>query len=139
MKKPELSKKTVLLIDDDHDFLYQQQVALEQAGYQVAIADNRKAAEETINTSRPDLVVMDLMMEEPDTGFSLCYFIKKLYPDLPVIMVSGVTSETGLSFDATTSEERDWIKADIFLAKPIRFEQLLAEVQHFLGSAKAGH
>lgn len=132
-------KHVIVLVDDDHDFLYQHRIALEQAGYAVVTADNRKSAEEIIAANRPDLVVMDLMMDEQDTGFALCYQIKKLYPDLPVIMVSGVTSETGLSFNAATDEERNWIKADSLLAKPIRFEQLVAEVKHYLGDSSSEH
>jgi len=53
-------------------------------------------------------------------------------PSHAVIVVSGVESETGLEFDATTSEERSWIKADKFLAKPVRFEQLLGEIDRLL-------
>lgn len=40
-------------------------------------------------------------------------------------MVTGVTGETGIEFDAATNEERAWIKADELLAKPVRPEQLL--------------
>ena len=58
----------------------------------------------------------------------LSYHIKKKYPGLPVILVTGVAAETGLEFDSTTGEERSWIKADRVLAKPIRFEQLAAEI-----------
>jgi CheY-like chemotaxis protein len=132
-------KQVIVLIDDDHDFLYQHRIALEQAGYVVITADNRKAAEDAVAANRPDLVVMDLMMEEQDSGFAMCYHFKKLYPDLPVIMVSAVTSETGLSFNAATDEEKNWIKADSFLAKPIRLEQLIAEVKHYLGEAGDTH
>ena len=136
MEEQQVTKRTVILIDDDQDFLFQHKIALEQAGYRVLTADNRKAAEELLTSEKPDLIVVDLMIDEQDTGFTLCYFVKQRYPDLPVIMVTGVTSETGLSFNASTDEERNWIKADVLLAKPIRFEQLLAEVQHFLGSSK---
>ena len=44
-------------------------------------------------------------------------------------MVSSVTSRSGLEFDAITDGERAWIKADAFLAKPVRFEQLQREIQ----------
>jgi hypothetical protein len=49
-----------------------------------------------------------------------------------VLLVTGVTSETGFEFDAQTSEERSWIKADGLLPKPIRYEQLIGEVKKLL-------
>ena len=82
----------------------------------------------------PDVVVLDLMMDNMDTGFTLCYHIRKKHPSLPVIMVSSVNHETGLEFDATTDRERSWIKADAFLSKPIRFEQLKTQIDRLLPS-----
>jgi CheY-like chemotaxis protein len=72
------------------------------------------------------------MMDLPDAGFTLCYHIKKIDPTIPVIIVSIAHSETGLDFDATTREERNWVKADAFLAKPVRLEQLTREMNRLL-------
>ena len=75
---------------------------------------------------------MDLMLEHYDTGFVVCYEIKKKRPSLPVIICSAVEQEVGLVFDTATEEERAWIKADAFLAKPIRYEQLLNRIKKLL-------
>ena len=77
---------------------------------------------------RPDLAVIDVMMESPDAGFTLCHHIRKLDPAIPVILVTSVNSETGLDFTLSTDEQRSWIKADALLSKPIRFEQLQREI-----------
>ena len=130
-----LSQKTVLLVDDDPDFLYQQQRQLEAAGLTVVAAENEKQAERLLAKMRPDLAVVDLMMENVDGGFTLCYHIKKLDPSIPVILVTSVNNETGLHFDAADPEQQSWIKADAFLSKPIRFEQLKKEVDRLLGAA----
>jgi CheY-like chemotaxis protein len=74
------------------------------------------------------------MMENTDSGFAICYHIKKKNNNLPVIMVTAVTNETGFQFDAATKEEQTWIRADAFLAKPIRFEQLKRELTRLLGN-----
>lgn len=124
--------KTILLVDDDEDFLYQQQLQLEAAGYTVLKAEGERKAEELLAETRPDIAIVDLMMENNDGGFSLCYHIKKLDPAIPVIIVTAVTSETGLEFDATTDEERSWVRADAMLAKPVRFEQLKNEIERLL-------
>ncbi len=126
--------KTILLVDDDPDYLYQQRLLLEVAGYIVVTADSEKAAHAILTEQKPDAAVVDLMMEEMDSGFTLCYEIKRRFPDIPVVLVTGVARETGLSFSASTDEERSWIKADAVLAKPVRFEQLRTELGRLLGS-----
>jgi CheY-like chemotaxis protein len=124
--------QTVLVVDDDVDFLMQMRVQLEAAGYTVETVESAAAAREFVGRQRPDLVLVDLMMEEPDAGFSLCYQIKKKDATIPVVIVTAVTSTTGITFDAETEEERAWIKADALLAKPVRFEQLESEMQRLL-------
>jgi DNA-binding response OmpR family regulator len=123
---------TILVVDDDHDFVEQQKLQLESVGFKVVVAYSQKQAEELLVASRPDLAIVDLMLEHQDGGFALCYHIKKLDASIPVILVSSVTSETGVEFDAATQEERRWVKADIFLAKPVRFEQLVAHIEKLL-------
>ena len=122
----------ILVIDDDQDFLLQQQLVLEAAGYRVTRADTRKEGERLLAECRPDALIVDLMIDENDDGFALCYRAKKQSPAMPVIMVTGVAAETGIEFESATPEERAWIKADVLLAKPIRAEQLLGELQRLL-------
>jgi CheY-like chemotaxis protein len=126
--------KTILLVDDDVDFLAQMRVQLEAAGYQVITAAGRGEALDLLKSDdrKPDAAVVDLMMEEVDDGFALCHQIKRIDETIGVIMVTGVTSETGMAFDAATSEERSWVKADAVLAKPVRFEQLQRELGRVL-------
>jgi len=126
------TQKKVLIVDDDMDFLIQLETQLRAAGFAVISADSRHKAEELLQSVRPDLVVLDLMMEQNDAGFALAYHIKKIDSAIPVILVTAVASETRIDFDAATDEERSWIKADAFLAKPIRFEQLMREINRLI-------
>ena len=126
------SKPRVLLVDDDEDFLFQHRIQLENAGFEVATAGSRGEAEEKTNAFRPDLAILDLMMEHHDDGFVLSHHLKRKFPGLPVILVTAVTSETGLVFDPASPEERAWIGADALLAKPIRFEQLQREIDRLI-------
>ena len=128
----EKAKTTVLIVDDDFDFRNQLEIQLKAAGYQVVAAEGQADAEKKLMDFCPDVAVIDLMMENTDGGFALCYHIKKLYPSVPVIIVTAVTSETGYEFDASTAEEKSWIKADRMLTKPVRFEQLDSEIQKLL-------
>ncbi len=131
-KKEMSEKRTVLIVDDDPDFLVQQRTGVEALGYEVVSGESRQEAERILDELKPDLAIIDVMMDEMDGGFVLSYSIKQRYPDVPVIIVSGVTSESGIAFDAATDEEKSWIKADAFLAKPIRFEQLKQQVERLL-------
>lgn len=124
--------KTILLVDDDIDFLRQHEMQLTAAGFKVLTAEDSKSAMEIVNQSRPDLAIVDIMMEHMDDGFALCYQLKKKDSTMPVIVVTGVTSRTGMEFDASTEEERSWVKADAMLAKPVRFEQLLREISRLV-------
>ena len=72
------------------------------------------------------------MMENQDTGFILCHKIKQKYPDLPIIIASAVTAETGMLFDVDTEEGQEWIKADLFMDKGIRKDQLQKEINKLL-------
>ena len=125
-------QKTALVVDDDEDFLFQQKTALERLGFAVVTAPGRREALEKLDTFKPDLAVVDLMMEEMDGGFVLAHQIKQRHPETRIIMVTAVTGETGLQFGGQPDGQRRWIKADAVLAKPVRFEQLKREIERLL-------
>lgn len=125
-------KKIILIADDDVDLLEQLKMQLEAINFAVETAESQKDAEMLLDKIKPDLAIYDLMMENQDSGFVLSYKSKKKYPDVPIILVTGVTGETGLKFDTDTNEMRSWIKADVILDKDIRFEQLKGEIDRLL-------
>jgi len=129
--------KRILVVDDEPDITDQLGLLLRKEGYEVATANSQADAEEALLEGKPDLVIADLMMEEQDSGFVLCYELKKLYPDLPVIILTSVTGTTGLSFVPESPEEESWVRADCLLDKPVRPERLKAEVQRLLARAAA--
>ncbi len=122
-------QKHILVIDDDIDFLTQQEAMLTAAGYRVSRAESRNDGERMLAELKPDALIVDLMIDEHDDGFALCYLAKKQNASMPVIMVTGVAAETGIEFGTATDEERSWIKADVLLAKPVRGEQVLGELR----------
>jgi DNA-binding response OmpR family regulator len=124
--------KTILIVDDDMDYLLQTRIKVEQFGFKVITADSQKEAEKILEVTHPDLAIFDLMMENDDSGFILCYKLKRKYPEVPIIIATGVTAETGMSFDITGDDERKWIKADLFLDKGIRADQLQREINRLL-------
>ncbi len=125
----------ILVVDDDPDMTEQLSVLLKAAGYDVTAAGGQAEAEEALMTLKPDLAIVDLIMEQQDSGFILCHEIKKLYPGTPVILLTSVKAATGISFAASTAEHQSWVKADRLLDKPIRAEQLKNEIQRLLAAA----
>ena len=124
--------KNILLVDDDVDFMEQMKFHMEKIGYKVTTADSHKEGEKYIESNSPDVAIVDLMMENEDSGFILSYKIKKKYPDVPVIIATAVTSETGMVFGLNKEEERSWIKADLYLEKNLRPDQLEREIHKLL-------
>ena len=124
--------KKVLIVDDDPDSLSLLKFHVESFGYETITADSQKEGEEIIQNMKPDLAIFDLMMENKDSGFILSYKFKKKYPDVPVIIATAVTAETGMIFGLDTEEEKNWIKADLYLEKGIRPDQLHREINKLL-------
>jgi DNA-binding NtrC family response regulator len=128
----ETHKKTILIVDDDSDYLFQLKTNVERMGFHVITADSQREAEKIIDKTRPDLAILDLMMENEDSGFILSYKIKRKYPDLPIIIATAVTAETGINFDLREELDKRWIKADTFLEKGLRPDQLQREINKLL-------
>ena len=123
---------TILVVDDDPDYLFQTVFHLEKAGYKIMAVESQAEAESVIAKTKPHLAIFDLMMENDDSGFILCYKIKRKYPDVPVIIATAVAHETGLSFSIDSEQERAWIRADRYLEKGIRPDQLDQEIMKLL-------
>lgn len=125
-------KYKILIADDDPDYLFQLKFYLEKEGYEIIVAESQKEAEKILIELKPDIALFDLMMENNDSGFILSYKLKKLYPKTPVIIATAVASETGISFGLNSEEERNWIKADLYLEKGVKPERIKNEIEKLL-------
>jgi len=130
-------KKKILVVDDDLDLLEQMKFILNAAGYEVVTAEGRTGGEEAVLSMKPDLAILDLMMEEKDSGFVLSHQIKKLYPEVPIILLTAVAGTTGLNFNTQRSDAQSWVKADKIMDKPVRPEQLKEEIRRLLNERSA--
>ena len=125
-------KYIILLVDDDYDYMFQQKFILEKEGFEIISTDTQKEAEKIMQKVKPDLAIFDLMLENQDSGFVLSYKFKKLYPDVPVIISTSVSAETGITFGINTDEDKKWIKADLYIEKGLSRENFLKEVKKLL-------
>jgi len=126
------NKKTIFIVDDDVDYIFQLKTMIENMGFNVISACGQKEAEDMIDKVNPDLAIFDLMMENQDSGFILSHRIKNRLPELPVIIATALTSETGMVFSLENEKDRKWIKADLYLEKGLRKDQLHREINKLL-------
>lgn len=133
--------KTILFVDDDRDFLSSQSIYFSSRGYQVLTAEGGKEALKLLEKEVPDIIILDLMMEHFDSGFTLGHQIRKIerLKNVPQVMLSGVASATGRRFDREGEGLEKWSKLDAFLDKPITGKQLLKVIEEKTGTTENGH
>lgn len=126
------AKGKILLVDDDPDFLEMHKAVLENRGYEVFTATSAQEGLGRVRAEMPDLIVLDLMMEKHDAGFSFSKTIKTdpLFRKIPILMVTSVAEATGYRF--SLEEDGYWMKTDDFLNKPVPPEVLLETVDKLL-------
>ena len=125
--------RKILLVDDDIDLLEQNKLLLESKGFEVVTAESGEEGYNTFITEKPNACVVDLIMEQHDSGFILCHRIKRteLGKQIPVFMLTSATYETGFKFSSATEEEKEWIKCDGLLNKPVVIEELISKLENF--------
>lgn len=123
---------TILIVDDDYDFLYQLKIWFSQASYKIITCQSSIDATELLKKQKPDIALIDLMMETNDAGFVLARKIKQLYPELPVIMLTAVSSELGISFDANEKESKSWLFVDAIIDKGKDFRYIQKIIEQYI-------
>jgi len=118
--------KSVLIIDDDSDFVRAIQTLLESSGFTVRSASNGRDGIKLAKTIQPDLVLLDVMMSERTEGFFVLQEMRRI-PALnqtPVIVLSSIYSEEPVF---RVDPGAGWLPANLFLAKPVDPARLLTE------------
>jgi CheY-like chemotaxis protein len=124
----------VLLVDDDVDFLNAVRLTLEAAGYDVVSAHTGSDAIALLRQVPVQVAILDLMMEEPDSGISVAHFLRR-QPEMagiPVVLATAVTEKTGFRVSLDDPDDRDWLKVDAWVDKPVDPELLLQEVERLI-------
>jgi CheY-like chemotaxis protein len=120
--------KKVLLVDDDRDFLEMHTAVLEHRGYEVITAQNSIECLEKLEETKPDIVILDVMMEQFDSGFKATGKIKQKYKDLPVMLLTSIGAQTNLDF-SSSEEVLKVTGADVLLDKPVSPKVLIDEIE----------
>jgi len=130
------NNKKILVIDDDPDFRDAVTTILESANYQVATASDPKEGKEKIFAEKPDLILLDIMMDSLFDGFSLCHNIKTSkgfsdFKNVPIIFVSAVKEKAGSRFKFK-GEEQGLMGPDDYIDKPVKPDELLERIEKLL-------
>ncbi|OQX64192.1 MAG: response regulator [Desulfococcus sp. 4484_241] len=126
-----MSKKRVLVVDDEPDFVMLVKKYLEKDGFQVETAYNGVEGIEKVHANPPDAIVLDVMMPEKD-GYEVCAELKsdEKYADIPIVLLTAVAdhvSSTRYShFDGMS------MKADDYLPKPASAEDICESVKSLI-------
>lgn len=92
-------KHVILLVDDDADFLDSVKIVLDSAGYLVETADSAEEGLKKYRAIDPDLMIVDLMMEEVDAGIGLVRELRLAGNTAPVYLLSSVGQQLHMSID----------------------------------------
>ncbi len=117
----------IAIIDDDPDILDVSNVVLTSKGYEVVTAQNPDDGYKLIKNQKPDLIILDVMMNEPDDGFFLAQKLRREKIDTPIIMYTSVSKTLGINFGKS-----DIVPVDEYVEKPISPDELIEKVQKLL-------
>lgn len=123
----------ILIVDDDIDLIKSIQVILENQQYNVVTATSRTEGMEKIRVEKPDLVILDVMMETTQEGFDMSREIRKDtgLKDMPILLLTGIGARTGVNFKAAVGMP-DLIPVDGYIEKPVAPHILLDEIKKLL-------
>ncbi len=128
----------ILLVDDDTAAVGRATAALEADGHTVIVATTVAGALDCMRERRPDLVVLEALLDGGTAGFDLARRLATSEPDLPLIMATRVDEQ--LSRAELDRQDRDgWLPVRRFFEKPVMPEVLVDEIDHLLPAAAAGH
>jgi CheY-like chemotaxis protein len=127
-----MSRKKILVIDDDIDLVEIIRVTLENEGFEVIDAQNGKRGLAMTREENPDLILLDVMMGQVDEGFQVAYELKgdAETQDIPILMLTAVADQTGFGFDPVKDE--GFLPVNEFLEKPISPRKLVDMVRKHL-------
>src|SRR4030042_3596270 len=110
----------IAVIDDDPDILETSSLVLKSKGHEVIFASNPDEGYKVVTEKKPDLIILDVMMDEPDDGFFLAQRFRREKITIPILMYTSVSKTIGFEYGAGEMEA-----VDEFVEKPISPKELI--------------
>lgn len=132
--------KKILIVDDDKDFVSSLEQVLRAGGYEVASAFSGTEGLKALEAFRPDLLILDIMMETDTAGFEVADRIRSRRPasrylpfkDIPIVILTAINQVTNSRFSMDQGDSF-LPGANDFLTKPVDIDELLDKVAKRLG------
>ncbi len=118
----------ILIVDDDLDVVEASTLFLQKEGYEVDCAYDRGSGMEKVDGYKPDLLILDVMMEMPDDGIAMAQDLRRKGFRAPILMLTSIGKATGLEY----GKDSEMVPVDAFEEKPVKPETLVARVRELL-------
>ncbi len=131
--------KKILIVDDEQDQVNSLAHILKNKNYEVAEAYSGREGLRKLLEEKPDLLILDIMMDTDTEGFEIADMIRsnrptskyKEFKDIPIIMLTAINQATNSRF-SLDMEESFLPDVKDFLTKPVKFDELLKAVQKYI-------
>ncbi len=117
----------IAIVDDDKDIVETTGLILQANGFDVVKAYEPGEAYNLIKERKPDLIILDVMMNEPDDGFFLAQRLRREGIETPILMYTSISKAIGMEFGKS-----EIVSVDDFVEKPISSDELLTKVKKLL-------
>ncbi len=117
----------IAIIDDDPDIIEASSLILKSKGYDVITANNPSDGYKIVTENKPALVILDVMMDEPDDGFFLAQKFRRNNVNIPILMYTSVSKTIGFEYGAG-----EMVPVDDFVEKPVSPDELVSKVENLL-------
>lgn len=123
----------ILVVDDDPDIVETITLVLEGADHEVVSALSGKEGLRKAREEKPDLIVLDVMMETKRKGIEVAQELRQQpqFAGTPILMLTAVKEKTGLGFKQEAGDEA-WLPVDDYCEKPLKPEVLIQKVDQLL-------
>ena len=128
-----MSAPSILIIDDDPDFVMVTKAILETKQYEVRFAYDSEDGMAKLEEEVPDVLILDVMMGKGAEGFVMARKIRKesRYDQMPILMITSMTEQTGFSFPGGNKHPR-FLPVDEYIEKGMEPQVLLEKVEQQL-------
>jgi CheY-like chemotaxis protein len=133
--------KKILVVDDDPDIVEAMRMVLEAQNFEVHSAINGTEGLRKVKEVNPDLIILDVMMDQLTEGFQVTYTLKNAasgseyapFAHIPILMLTAIGKETHMKFNPETDNE--FLPVQAFLEKPVQPKMLIEKVKTLLNMA----
>jgi CheY-like chemotaxis protein len=128
--------RRILIVDDDEDYVASATALLEAHGYAVSSAPSGREGLARAQAEHPDLIILDVMMENDSAGYEVNEAVKfapgfESVRHIPILMVSSIPIDPATRF--AHAGEVDMVTPNAYLTKPLDIPRFLGEVASLLG------